>query len=66
MFTSRSMSHLPEVNSADPVSADLLQQEYLGPLMQHSAESAVVFLRNKVHVVKVKLVSKMFEKKTHF
>ncbi|GFR75725.1 V-type proton ATPase subunit S1 [Elysia marginata] len=44
------MSDLPEVNGVDPLSADLLEQQYLNPLLKHSAESAVVFLQDKLHV----------------
>lgn len=46
----RSMSNLPEVNSVDPMSADLFEKQFLTPLMQDSSESAVVFLQNKLHV----------------
>ncbi|RUS87975.1 hypothetical protein EGW08_004253 [Elysia chlorotica] len=46
----KSMSHLPEVNGVDPVNSDLLEKEYLKPLMQHAGESAVVFLKDKLHV----------------
>ncbi|KAK3751673.1 hypothetical protein RRG08_065579 [Elysia crispata] len=44
------LTHLPEISGVDPVSANLLQQEYLKPLMQHSTESAVVFLKDRLHI----------------